>query len=291
MAAIDMSRLSAGVNLRPKVAAEIWKQSLDESAIARLVPKMTLPGEGVEIDFIATDPEAEWVGETEEKPVGKTTFGTKTLKGYKMALIELFSDEFKRDKNALYREIAARLPKSMGNLLDKTVLTAAAGPGPSFDVLSDAPALALGTPAQIGDNVLAVNAMIAAAGGELSGWALSPQGKAALIGAKDPQGSLLFTQDYTQGIALSRILGEPVYTNKKLYQAGTPNVVGIAGDWSQARLGIIEGVRLAATDQATVNYDGVQVNLWQRNMFALRVEMEVGFVVNNKNAFVRLTQA
>jgi HK97 family phage major capsid protein len=300
--AIDMSRLSAGVQLRPTVTRDIWAEALDSSAVASLVPSIQMPGAGLEIDVITGDPEAEWVGETEEKPVGIHTFGTKTLKPYKMALIEIFSDEFRRDKNALYREISSRLPKALGRLLDKTVLYGTA-PGENFDVLSDVPVQKLGTTAQIGDNVLAINAAIAAAGHALSGWALSPQGKAAMIGAKDSGGALLFSQDYTQSISLPRILGEPVYVSKAMYRGAvaadpgaTPPVeasdpvVGLAGDWSQARLGIVERIKMKATTDATVNKDGQQINLWQRNMFGILVEMEVGFVVNDKNAFVRLTK-
>ena len=290
MVAIDMSRLSAGVRLDPVVSRDIWAQSLDESAVASLVPKMTMPGSGISVDVIASDPEAEWVGETEEKPVGVTTFATKTMTPYKMALIELFSDEFKRDKRALYNEIVTRLPASLGRLLDKTVLYGTA-PGENFDVLSDAQAIALGTTAQVGDNVLAINAALAAAGHDLTGWALSPQAKASLIGARDVSGNLLFTQDFTQKIALPRILGAPVYTSKVLYSAGTPNVVGLVGDFGQARIGIVENIKLSATTEATVNKGGTQVNLWQRNMFGIRVEMELGFVVNDKAAFIRLTQA
>lgn len=295
MAAIDMSRLSAGVRLRPEISRDIWAESLGESAVGRLVPKMTMPGAGVEVDVIASDPEAEWVGETEEKPVGVHTFATKKMKPYKMALIEVFSDEFKRDKNALYNEIVSRLPKALGRLLDRTVLYGTA-PGENFDVLSDAPAVQIGGPDRVGNDVLAVNAALAAAGHELSGWALSPQGKAAMIGARDASGNLLFTQDFTDRIALPRILGAPVYVSKALHRAAVtgppalPEIVGLAGDFDQARIGIVENIKMKATTEATVNKDGVQLNLWQRNMFGILVEMELGFVVNDKAAFTRLTR-
>ena len=68
-------------------------------------------------------------------------------------------------------------------------------------------------------------------------------------------------------------------------------MVGFAGDWSQARYGIVDGINLAISDQATINTGTEQVNLWQRNMFAVRVEAEVGFVVKDAAAFVKLTDA
>ncbi|MCV7064995.1 hypothetical protein H7H51_03430 [Mycolicibacterium farcinogenes] len=35
--------------------------------------------------------------------------------------------------------------------------------------------------------------------------------------------------------------------------------------------------------------DGSTLNLWQRNMFAVRAEVEVGFAVRDRARFVRLT--
>jgi len=59
-------------------------------------------------------------------------------------------------------------------------------------------------------------------------------------------------------------------------------VVGIAGDWTKAVYGAVEGVKIDISDQATLTYkdasnNDVTLNLWQRNMFAVRAEIEVGF--------------
>ena len=65
---------------------------------------------------------------------------------------------------------------------------------------------------------------------------------------------------------------------------------GLAGDFANSAIyGTVEGVQVDVTDQATVNDGGTQVNLWQRNMFAVRAEIEVGFVVRDVNHFVRIT--
>ena len=70
-----------------------------------------------------------------------------------------------------------------------------------------------------------------------------------------------------------------------------PNVIGFAGDWTQARYGIVDGINLAISEEATINTGTELVNLWQRNMFAVRVEAEVGFIVRDAAAFVKLTDA
>ena len=39
----------------------------------------------------------------------------------------------------------------------------------------------------------------------------------------------------------------------------------------------MEGVKIDMSNQATLNIGGTAVNLWQRNMFAVKAEIEVGF--------------
>lgn len=295
--ALDISRLTEGVLLPPKLSGEIWQSSLDESAVLAMAGRIDLPAEGTVIQSILSDPEAEWVGETDLKPVSTSGFGSRTVQPYKMALIEPFSDEFKRDLPGLYRAVAARLPKALGRLLDRTVLYGTA-PGANFDVLSDAPSVAIGN-AEVWEDLLAVYSAITAGGGDLTGWGLSPQAIGILMGSTDGFGRPLLADSIKNSpIEIGNLLGAPVYKSRALYRPAaalpveTPAVIGIAGDWTKAKVGIVEGIRIAMSDQATITMnDGTNVNLWQRNMFALRVEMTVGFRVQDKDNFVRLTQA
>lgn len=288
MAAVDMNRLSNGITLNPKASAAIWQDTLESSAIMALTPHITLPGTGISIQTITGDPEAAWVAETEEKPVGDSTFATKIITPYKAAIIELFSEELVRDAGELYRQMRARLPFALGRLLDATVLYGTA-PGSNFDVLSDAQSVTI-TKANTADDLLEVNSLIAASGNRLSGWGLSPQGEALVMGAAAPGGGFAFVNNLSDTPSIGRILGQDVYSSKALFKADAVggDIVGIAGDWSQARVGTVDGIKMKFTDQATVNKAGVQVNTWQRNMVGVLVEAEFGFVVNNKAAFRRL---
>jgi hypothetical protein len=58
--------------------------------------------------------------------------------------------------------------------------------------------------------------------------------------------------------------------------------VGVAGDWSKAMYGTVEGVKVAVSNEATLTYTDaldqtVNLNLFQHNMFAIRAEIEIGF--------------
>ena len=66
--------------------------------------------------------------------------------------------------------------------------------------------------------------------------------------------------------------------------------MGIAGDWGSTAWGFVEGISISISDQATLNDGGTPLNLWQRNMFAVRAEVEVGFAVRDANRFVKLTK-
>ena len=74
------------------------------------------------------------------------------------------------------------------------------------------------------------------------------------------------------------ILGARTKVTKGAFISGTPSVVGIAGDWSQAMYGTVEGVKIDYSQDATLDIgSGNVINLFQQNMFAVRAEIEVGF--------------
>lgn len=294
MAGIDINRTTSGVNLPAAVSDEIWGNTVEESAVMRLARRITLPGSGVTIPIVTGDAAADWVAETDEKPVSRSTVSNKTITAYKLAVVEPFSNEFRRDLPGLYRELARRLPFALAKKFDATVMDASVtAPGSNFDKLSTATAIGIAGNTWAG-LVAAYNA-IAAGGGMLDGWALSPQGVGVLIGETDSQGRPLFLTS-TSSAAVPQILGAPVAVSKAAYAAdadaggaGTAAQYGYAGDWSSAVYGTVEGVQVSVSDQATINDGGTQLNLWQRNMFAIRAEVEVGFRVRDIAHFAQLT--
>lgn len=290
--AIDINRGTTGIILPSQLSNEIWANAVEESAIMRLARRVDLPGSGVTIPVVTGDPAADWVSETAEKPVSESTFGFKQITPYKIAVIELFSNEFKRDLSALYDELARRLPFSIAKKFDETVFHGTA-PGSNFDVLTNSTAVAIGGTGTYGKLVNVVDT-IAQADAELTGWAIAPKGESLLLGATDTLGRPLLIDNPNDERAIGRVLGSPVARTRAAYKAGTSgaaNEIGFAGDWTQAVWGSVEGIQFDISDEATINTGTKQVNLWQRNMFACRVEAELGFVVKDSNAFVKLTDA
>ena len=307
----DHSRKTTNVIFDPEVSGEIIAKAQEQSAIMQLAQRMSIAPEGKKFQTITGDPAPEWVAEINDKPVDFFSFGTKTVIPYKMALIVPFSMEFRRDKTALYNECIRRVPALFGQKLDATAMSTTA-PGTGFDVFGGAtkasilPAAATQNAAAIDvyDRFLAVDSAIGANDGIMNGIALAPQGRSIVLGAKDGQGYPIFTPGVQSG-QLGNILGADVSVKKGVYVAGTaatqsaagvPAVVGIAGDWDNAAYGVIGQLTGSISEEATLTYTDansqtVTLALWQKNMFAVRFEIELALMVRDINKFVLLTGA
>ena len=295
MPAIDINRGTTNVINDPEISQEIWGAALEESFFMSHARRVTLPGEGVKIQTVTGEPTANWVAETTAKPVSTHTFGTKTITPYKLAVIEPFSDEFVRDKRALYDELVRRLPNAIARKFDATILSTTA-PGTGFDVLGSATKVSLipGNNATVYDQFLAVDAAIAAGGGMMDVIGLSPAGKTKVQAAVDANKRPLFTPG-VDSAAIGNILGAGVDFNKHLYVAGTagspgtPAIVGIAGDFSDAIYGVVEDITVEFSREATLVNGNTTINLWQNNMLAVKVECTLAFAVKSTAEFVLLT--
>ena len=287
--AIDVNRGTTGVLELPKTLSQtIWQESEHLSVVQSLSPRMELPGGGVDIPIITGDPEAEWVSETDEKPVSRPTFGNKNLKGYTLAVIVPFSNQFRRDLPALYSAIEQKLPQALAKKFDRTALGFATSPGTGFDTLADAPTQEL--TGSYNDYLEALGKVGGASDdADITAWALSKSAEIDALGIADTAGRPLLIQDIQREGAIGSILARPVFKSNYAADA-TTNVVGIAGDWNSTAWGFVEGISISISDQATLNDGGTPLNLWQRNMFAVRAEVEVGFAVRDANRFVKLTK-
>jgi HK97 family phage major capsid protein len=121
----------------PEVAREILSDMQRESVVQRLCRQVRMPGSGVVVPVIVSDPEAEWVDETELKPISRTVFDSKALRPYTLAVIEPFSKQFMRDLPALYNECRTRLPGALAKKFDRTCFGYVDVPGTGFESLDD----------------------------------------------------------------------------------------------------------------------------------------------------------
>ena len=300
MSGISTNRTN--ITLPNEVAAMIIQQTQEASAVMALAQKINLPGTGLTIPMITSDPEANWVAETDAKPVSNPGLSTKTMTPYKLAVIVPFSDEFARDYATLYRALTARIPGALAAKFDATVFHGVA-PGSGFDVLTAVDAQGIGGDGGVYGALVAADTAVAPAGVNLNGYALIPQMRGYLLSAVDTTHRPIFINGVADG-AVPRLLGQPVYYSKGLYHAGNaasgtsgqtgyvpaaPDVLGFAGDWTKAWYGTVEGVKIDISNQATLTISDTPVNLWEHNMFAVKAEIEVGFIADT-SVFNKLTR-
>ena len=274
------------IDLPVDVSNVILQKTQEGSAVMKLARQIALPGRGAAINVITSDPTAAWVGETASKPVSNPGLETKVMRAYKLAVIVPFSNEFRRDVAALYDALIERLPNALGQKFDNTVFGGTAAPGSDFDTFASVTAQSLASDVYAG--LVAADTDIALHGGVTNGFVLSAQGRGILLGATDGDDRPLFINSVAEG-AIPMVLGARTVISKAAFKSGSPAQVGFAGDWSQALYGIVEGVKIDYSSDATLTLgDNSTVNLFQENMFAVRAEIEVGFRADT-SVFNKLT--
>jgi len=272
MSGINTNRTN--IQLPSELSDEILQKTQESSAVMQLARGIRLSGRGETIPVVLGDPEASWVAETDKKPVSNPSISTKLMTPYKLAVIVPFSMEFRRDAAALYDELVRRLPNALGAKFDKTVFGGAVKPGDNFDTLGSVTAYSMDS--DVYGALVSADTDVSLHGGIVNGYVLSPQMRGVLLGATDDNKRPLFINNVGEG-AIPTILGAQAIVRKNAFVQGSPNIIGVAGDWTQALWGTVEGVAITYSEQASITIDGQNVNLWERNMFAVRAEIEVGF--------------
>lgn len=277
------------ITLPSSVSTEIWAKTLENSAIMQLAQRIDLPGNGLTIPVITGEPAADWVSETDNKPVSQHTLSTKEMKGYTLAIIEPFSNQFRDNTEALYNELVSRLPFAIAKKFDETCMFGTA-PGTGFDTLA-------GVTNSVDASTKTYDAFVDAIGkvaendSDLNAFVLSPQAKTLLLKTKDTTNRPLFINNVQTDGAVGHVLSVPTHFTKSAHKAAAgkaAEVLGFGGDWSAARYGVVKDVNISLSDQATLTSGSKTLNLWQRNMFAVRCEFEVGFVIRDVADFVRI---
>lgn len=273
----DIYRATTDLVLPTEVSSEVFAKTIENSAVMQLGQRIDLPGRGLSIPVITGDATAQIVNEAAEKPVGSPAFTTKTMTPKKFAIILPFSNEFRRDWNALYNELTRRLPLAIAKAFDNQVFNVAGITG--FDSLNSAQSIT-NTGDIDADLINGIDA-IAGDGYSFNGLAVSPLAEAHLMTAVTGIGTPLFVQNFTDQVGVGRVFGAPVAKSSAVAYA-------VGGDWSHAKWGMVNDIEIAVSEEATINDGTKQINLWQRNMFAVRCEAELGFVVADADAFFKI---
>src|SRR5690606_9719471 len=292
--AVDLYRGSTGIELPPEVSQEIWQNIQDASVVMNLARRVSLSGAGTVYHEVLTDSQPQFVGETERKPVSNPTVGNKTLKPHKIAVVQTYSDEFRRDLPGLFNALVGRLPGALARTFDLAALHGVGAPAADFDDLSGATEVSILNTTAGSDDAYAGFLQALAAVPNLNAWALAALGRVTALSNRDTNGGAILNPNVLTNGSIGSILGAPVFSSENAYQAGdfdttTAATLGVAGDWTKARWGQVEAISIDISDNPVFDGDGALVTAgWQDNMIGVRAEFHVGFIADDTQ-FVRLT--
>lgn len=290
--------------LEPVLAQDYFAEVEKTSIVQRIARKIPFGTTGVAIPHWTGDVTAQWIGEGDMKPLTKGDMTKQTIVPHKIATIFAASAEVVRANPANYLgTMRTKVAEAIALAFDNAVLHGTNSPFGAYvdqttKTISVADPLGAGKDAADGSNAYtALNnglSLLVNDGKKWSGTLFDDVAEPILNGAVDANHRPLFveaTYDALVGpFREGRILGRPTVLSDHV---ATGTTVGYQGDFSQIVWGQIGGLSFDVSDQATLNF-GTEaspnlVSLWQHNLVAVRVEAEYGVLVNDPQAFVKLT--
>lgn len=274
----------------------VLKEFMRQSAVTQLAKyeQMTKPEK--EFTYLATGPGAYWVGEGERIQTSKATWLTAKMVTKKLGVIIPVSKEFLRyTVSDFFTMIRPAISEAFAIKLDQAALFGTESPfGTGVSVFERATTanntLEIESLNNLYDELNGLLALVEENDKDVNGFTTTKRFRQRLRGTKDQNGLPIFN-DATAG-ATSQALGLPIgYVDSKSWDY--TKALLMAADWDMARYGILQGMEYKISEDATLttvqDADGNMINLFERDMFALRVTQQVGFMTLNDESFALLT--
>ncbi|ERB55593.1 hypothetical protein N806_31215 [Rhodococcus sp. P27] len=287
--------------LEPEQAQDYFAEVEKTSIVQQVARKIPLGPTGVVVPHWTGDVKASWVEEGGKKPVTKGDMTKQSITPHKIATIFAASAEVVRANPANYLgTMRTKVAEAIALAFDAAVLNGTntqfgayvGQTTKSVNLLGDQDAGEAG--AQKNEYLALNNALslLVNDGKKLTATLFDDVAEPILNGAVDKNGRPLFIDspviEGNEIFRSGRVLGRPSYLSDHVASGTT---VGYAGDFRQIVWGQVGGLSFDVSDQATLELDGELVSLWQHNLVAVRVEAEFGALVNDPQAFVKLTNA
>ncbi|MFD5864362.1 phage major capsid protein [Agromyces sp. NPDC127015] len=296
-------------NLVPKpIATEILKRAEEESVVKKLSGQTAMPLTGSAIAVQTGHIQAGVVGEGEAKPVGKTSYATKSIKPIKVAAIAVVSTELVRTNPAgIWDNIQGDVSSAIARAFDLAVLygksakTGAAIAGVEY-VNQTTKRVELGTATKANGGLssdLIAGYNLVVEGSQVhngfTGFAADPQFRGQLLSAVDLQGRPIYQQTVDLKAGLDNVLGLPTAygraVSSRVGSIADSKVRAFGGDWGALKYGFAQDITVSLSNQATVVDGADTYHLWQQNMVAVLAEATFGWIISDKDSFVAYDDA
>lgn len=280
-----------------EVGTLILKNTMQGSAVMQLAKyeEMTKPEK--QFTYMADGIGAYWVGEGERIQTSKATWLTAKIQAKKLGVIIPVTKEFQKYTAAqFFEEIKPHIAEAFANKFDQAALWGVNSPylaGQSIwaDIDASGNKIALDSTGKgLYTELNQLLGLVEDDDGDPNGFTTIKSNKQLFRGVVDAQGRPMFNEPGA-GAATS-LLGQPVsYASKKSWDSTKAEI--ITGDWDYARYGILEGIEYSISEDATIttikDENGEPLNLFERDMLALKATMHVGFMRLKEGNFAAIT--
>ncbi|WP_259425322.1 phage major capsid protein [Bacillus velezensis] len=276
----------------------VLKEFMTQSAVTKLAKYEEMSKPEKEFTYLASGPGAYWVGEGERIQTSKAQWLTAKMISKKLGVIIPVSKEFLRySVTDFFTQMRPAIAEAFAIKFDQAALFGVDSPfgkGVSvFEKIKESGnAIALNSLGNLYDELSGVMALVEDADKDVNGFTTTRRFRQKLRGTKDGNGLPIFN-DATGG-ATQQALGLPIgYVDSKSWDYEKAAL--LAADWNYTRYGIPQGMEYKISEDATlttiVDADGNPINLYERDMVALRVTQQVGFMTLTDDAFAAITPA
>jgi len=281
----------------PTETAElVLKEFLTSSVVTQLAKHEPMTKPKKTFTYLAEGPGAYWVGEGQRIQTSKATWLTAEMEAKKLGVILPVSKEFLRyTVTNFFNEIRPAIAEAFYTKFDQAALFGNDSPyaqGTSVweRIQASGNTVEYGTNSNLYLDLNDVLALVEDGDNDPNGFTTIKKFRKDLRGAVDDRNLPIFN-DPGQG-ASANLLGLPVgYADGKSWDYDKALV--LTGDWDYARYGVLQGIEYAISEDATlttiVDEEGDPINLFERDMFALRATMHVAFMTLKDDAFAALT--
>lgn len=274
----------------------VLKQFMQQSAVTRLAKYEPMTKPEKHFTYLASGPGAYWVGEGEKIQTSKATWLDAKIVSKKLGVIIPVTKEFLKYTVAdFFTQMRPAIAEAFAVKFDQAALFGVNSPfevGMSVweRINTSGNKVELNSLNSLYDELNGVMAFIEDADKDPDGFTTTRRFRQTLRGAKDGNGLPIFN-DAKAG-ATQSALGLPIgYADSKSWDY--TKALLLAANWDMTRYGIPQGMEYKISEDATlttvVGADTEPINLFERDMFALRVTQQVAFTTLSEDAFAALT--
>lgn len=284
----------------PEQAAPIFEQATRNSVVQTLAKKVPLGTTGKSFPVVTTKPTAKWTGEGEAGHKTELGLGLKTMKPAKITAIFTVTEELLRENPAEYATLMKdQAAEAFGKAFDLASLHGkgmSGGSSPFETYLAQtSKSVELGTSANgiYGDLVAGLDLLLKAKK-RGNGFVFDETAETMFLEQLDANKRPIFVPEHLADafnpLTKGRLIGRNFAMGPELTDSAT-NVLGFLGDWTKAVWGVVGGITIRISRDATVKLGGELVSTFDNDLVAIKASAEYGWLCVDTDAFTKFTNA